>query len=271
MARFFSHGLQSRWRSIDWNVWHWLRLPSLGDIRALRKANESACLDLQSLLTQDTKNLSLSLKEILGHSQQVARKVDLADGRVSLLEQSLQEALRVRIGELSSFIAAVRDEWRKMNEVVATRDEKHFESISDSFGKLGEDVTAQGEMLLRDYGIGNARIESHFAKLLARTREFENTLIEQGRAGFEQLAGDKDAFKQSASAFFANGGDALKGLARQTELTTKQIEELIAIATSLREIFDLFLVNNLIDNLKVSGAAASSKGTQGDTQFDDKR
>ncbi len=245
MARRIWLWVQSLWRSIDWNVWHWLRLPSLGDIRALREANEKARSDSQSLLVQrtddirsllaqTTNDVSVSLKEILAHCLQTGNNVELANEQMTRLAESLQKALQKKTDELSS-------------------------CLMSSFGKLGENVATQGQLLSRDYGIGNARLESRFDELLAKTREVENSLLEQGKAGFERLAEDKDAFRQSAEAFFANGSETLGGLAKQAELTARQIEEFIAIAQSLREVFDLFLVNNLIDKLETSKVKTNHK------------
>lgn len=233
---------------VDWNVWHWFRLPSLSDWWELRNHLEWLTNGVCFRVSQGQQALVRQNEELLQRLRNHEAECDAKWDKLGTCVDETRQAVETACRELRD---EIREAGTLLSRMLQANMERELAMLDAMRGKVKElrGICTKG---LVDSEKRMEDIQGADKEILSEMEQKTTAILGALRVHAQQLRQNGEEMDRKCEEFFAKSSMAVGSLAKQADCAARQIDEFISIAAALRETFDLFLVNSLADQLETS-------------------
>ena len=254
---------------MDWNVWHWLRLPSLGDIRNVYSQIDKythemewklKCLDVK--IDAVSQEIDATKSRILEPLWNVSNLLMTIQNVINAIRKDVLEQLQSNESVASGQHKVIEAKIYDMKKLVANVIERSNKSVKETVINVGSETGAKIDdakvALTKALKGGIGDILNGHQKFVSEISSLQTKSCDDMEKFISICKKEQRRIDQMVLEYEERIGQLMSKLAEQAELNSKQIDAVLGELEGVQAGIRLYVINRLVD--KLSDTAKLSKG-----------
>ncbi len=255
---------------MDWNVWHWLRLPSLGDIRnvcsQIDKSSQEMewrlkCLDKK--IDGVSQEIKVAKREILERLRDMSNFLNTIHNIINAIGKDIPDQLQSNESAASDHRKVIETKINDVKKLVTNAIERSNKSVKETVANVGSEVGEKIDVAkvamtkaLKD-GIGD--VLKGYQKFVSEMSLLQTKSCDDMEKFISVCKREQKRIDQIEIEYEERIGQLMNKLVEQADLNSRQIDSVLEELEGVQAEIRLYVINRLVDKLSDTSKLCKGK------------